>query len=113
MKATVYVTDQTGKRLEKTIEKTMQFLNTDVIEEQGHPGDVEAYLVNIHGDVEFQTFGGMGGSFNDTSASVWDTMPEDKKEEFTKAYFDKTDGIGYTFGRLTIGSCDFSKEDYT
>ena len=113
MKATVYVTDQTGKRLEKTIEETMKYVNTDVIEEQGHPGDVEAYLVNIHSDVEFQTFGGMGGSFNDTSASVWDTMPEDKKEEFTKSYFDKKDGIGYTFGRLTIASCDFSKEDYT
>ena len=61
-----YVTDQDGKRLEKTLEAEMQYKNTDAIEEQGHPGDVEPFLVNLHPDVEFQSVGGIGGAFTDT-----------------------------------------------
>ncbi|MBQ2941189.1 MAG: glucosylceramidase [Clostridia bacterium] len=113
MKVVFYVTDQNGKRLTKTVEDNMQYKNTDIIEEQGHPGDVESRLINIHSDVELQTYGGMGGAFSDTAATVWSIMPEDKKAELEKAYFDKKDGIGYTLGRLSIGSCDFSTEDYT
>lgn len=113
MKIILYVTDQNGKRIEKTFEESMEYVNTDVIEEQGHPGDIESHILNIHSDIEFQTFGGIGGAFSDTSATVWSEMPDDKKKEFEKAYFDKKDGIGYTFGRLSIASCDFSTEDYT
>ncbi|MDO5478377.1 MAG: hypothetical protein Q4G23_04350, partial [Clostridia bacterium] len=85
MKATFYVTDQSGKRLTKTVEDNMQYKNTDIIEEQGHPGDVESRLINIHSDVELQTYGGMGGAFSDTAAAVWSAMPEDKKSELEKA----------------------------
>ena len=113
MKIALYVTDQSGKRIEKTLEEKMEYVNTDIIEEQGHPGDIESHILNIHSDIEFQTFGGIGGAFSDTSATVWSEMPDDKKEEFEKAYFDNKDGIGYTFGRVSIASCDFSTEDYT
>ena len=108
-----YVTDQNGKKLELVATEEMQYKNTDAIEEQNHPGDVEAHLVNLHPDVEFQSVGGIGGAFTDTSATVWDNMPADKQEEFVKAYFDGESGIGYNLGRLSIASCDFSTEDYT
>lgn len=113
MKIKIWETNQNGKRLDVIKESDMLYVNTDVIEEQGHPGDVEANIVNIHKDVEYQIFGGIGGAITDTSASVWNNMPKDKKEEFIKAYYDRQDGIGYTLGRVSIASCDFSTEDYT
>ena len=90
----------------------MKIKNTDVVEAQGHPDDLESNIVNIHSDVKYQTVGGIGGAFTDTSAAVWNTMPNERKEEFLKAYFSAEDGIGYNFGRLSIASCDFSREDY-
>lgn len=113
MKIKLWVTDQHTHRLSYVSEHEMAYRNTDVNEIQGNPGDVEKGLISIHDDVEYQTFGGIGGAITDTSATVWDSMPADKKEELIRAYFDRENGIGYTFGRLSIGSCDFSTEDYT
>ena len=113
MKCSLYVTNTEGMRIAPLGDSRMQYINTDVIEGQDKRADVEQNLVNIHKDVEYQTFGGIGGAFSDTSATVWSAMPEDKKEEFIRAYFDKNEGIGYTVGRLSIGSCDFSTGDYT
>ena len=113
MKIKIYATAQNKYRLTPLFEDNMEYINTDVIEKQGHPNDIEACLINLHDDIEFQTFGGIGGAITDTSATVWSNMPQNKKNEFTKAYFDKTDGIGYNLTRLSIGSCDFSCEDYT
>ena len=113
MQIELYVTNQSGKRLEKVKTDLMKIKNTDVVEAQGHPDDLESNIVNIHSDVKYQTVGGIGGAFTDTSAAVWNTMPNERKEEFLKAYFSAEDGIGYNFGRLSIASCDFSREDYS
>lgn len=113
MKAKIWKTDQTGNRLTNVGTFEMEYKNVDTIEAQNHPGDVEANLVNLHTDVEYQTFGGMGGAFTDSAATAWSRLPEDKKTQLIKAYFSREEGIGYTFGRLSIASCDFSKEDYT
>ncbi len=113
MKIKLYETNGYGAHISKFAQTEMSYKNIDIVEEQGHPGDVEAFLINIHDDIEFQEFGGIGGAFSDSSASLYAQMPEDKKEEVIRAYFDREKGIGYTFGRLTIGSCDFSKDYYT
>ncbi len=112
MKIRIWKTDN-EKRLCEISNSEMEYINTDIIEEQGHPGDIEGFLVNIHDDVEYQTFGGIGGAFTDTSASVWYDMPSVKKKELIESYFDREKGIGYTVGRFSIASCDFSTEDYT
>ena len=113
MKIKLFETNSHGAHISKFAQTEMTYKNVDIIEEQGHPGDVEAFLINIHDDVEFQTFGGIGGAFSDASASLYSKMLDDKKEEFIRAYFDRKSGIGYTFGRLTINSCDFSRDYYT
>ncbi len=113
MKASIYKTDLFGNRLSFIGTYNMEYKNVDIIREQNHPGDVEAELINIHPDVEYQTFGGIGGAFTDSAACAWSAMPKDKRDELIRAYFDKESGIGYTFGRLSIASCDFSSEDYT
>lgn len=113
MKATIYKTDGQGNRLTCVGSFAMESGVPDIIEAQNHPGDVEAAVVTLHPDVEYQTFGGIGGAFTDSAATAWLAMPKEKQDELIRAYFDKDEGIHYTFGRLSIASCDFSTEDYT
>jgi glucosylceramidase len=60
----------------------------------------------------FQTLIGIGGALTDASAETYAKLPKDKQQEFLKAYYDAKDGIGYTFGRTNIASCDFSSDSY-
>lgn len=110
---TVWMTDQEGHRLTPQAPVAMRYANTDVMEHPDHTGDVEGCLVNLHDGIAYQTVGGIGGSFTDASADVWAHMPPERQQELIRAYFDRERGIGYSFGRLSIGSCDFSTEDYT
>ncbi|MCX8210533.1 MAG: glycoside hydrolase family 30 protein [Lewinella sp.] len=61
----------------------------------------------------FQTFLGIGGAISDASAEVFAKLPEEKQEEFLKAYYDPAEGIGYSLTRTSIHSCDFSSESFT
>ncbi|MEA1887163.1 MAG: glycoside hydrolase family 30 protein [Bacteroidota bacterium] len=61
----------------------------------------------------FQTILGIGGAITDAAAEVFAALPEDKQEELVSAYYDSTEGIGYTLCRTPIHSCDFSSESYT
>lgn len=61
----------------------------------------------------FQSFIGIGAAFTDAAAETFAKLPADKQQEFLTAYFDKQKGIGYTLGRTTIHSCDFSSGSYT
>ncbi|MEO6590411.1 MAG: glycoside hydrolase family 30 beta sandwich domain-containing protein [Pyrinomonadaceae bacterium] len=61
----------------------------------------------------FQTFLGIGGALTDSSAETFAKLSKEKQEEFLTAYYDKEKGIGYTFGRTNIHSCDFSSGSYT
>jgi glucosylceramidase len=61
----------------------------------------------------FQEFIGIGGAFTDASAETFYKLPPDKQKEILTAYFDPAAGIGYSFGRTHINSCDFSSSSYT
>ncbi|MCU7693758.1 glycoside hydrolase family 30 beta sandwich domain-containing protein [Haoranjiania flava] len=61
----------------------------------------------------FQTFIGIGGAFTDASAETYYKLPESQRQSLLKAYFDTTEGIGYTLGRTNMNSCDFSSYSYT
>ncbi|MFA6981159.1 MAG: glycoside hydrolase family 30 protein [Ignavibacteriaceae bacterium] len=62
---------------------------------------------------KFQTFIGIGGAITDASAETYTKLPDEKKQEFLTAYYDKNKGIGYTLARTNIHSCDFSSGSYT
>ena len=62
---------------------------------------------------KFQTFIGIGGAITDASAETFAKLPDEKKQEFLSAYYDKNKGIGYTLARTNIHSCDFSSGSYT
>ena len=61
----------------------------------------------------FQTVLGIGGALTDASAETFYKLPEARRQEILRAYFDPQSGIGYTLGRTHIHSCDFSSESYT
>src|ERR1700738_5591316 len=61
----------------------------------------------------FQTILGIGGALTDASAETFAKLPPAKQREILDAYFDANKGIGYTIGRTTIHSCDFSSASYT
>lgn len=69
--------------------------------------------VFVNPNKSFQTFLGIGGAFTDATAETFAKLSKEKQKEFLQKYFDKDKGIGYTLGRLTIHSSDFSSGSYT
>lgn len=63
--------------------------------------------------IKFQSVTGIGGTITDATAETFAKMPKASQEEFLTAYYNKEEGIGYTLGRTTIHSSDFSSESYT
>lgn len=102
---TVYVTAKdTGQRLARTGE----------IAFKGSPQRTEKQeCIFVDPAKEFQTVLGVGGALTDASAETFYKLPEDKQREILTAYFDPQKGIGYSLGRTSINSCDFSSESYT
>ncbi len=75
--------------------------------------DLVQRIINIHPSAELDTFGGFGAAFTETAASNWKAMTAEQQEEVMRAFFSVEDGLGYTVGRVSIGSCDFSLDDYS
>lgn len=54
---------------------------------------------------------GFGGAFTPAAGHVYKSMTDELKREVLELYFGK-EGLRYTLGRVTIGSCDFSPYMY-
>jgi glucosylceramidase len=55
---------------------------------------------------------GIGGALTDASAETFYKLPEAAQKEILRAYWDPVEGIGYSLGRTSIHSCDFSSDTY-
>ena len=60
----------------------------------------------------FQTLEGFGGAFTESAAVTFAKLSPVRQKEILRAYFDPKNGIGYTFCRTHINSCDFSTGNY-
>lgn len=104
-KVTVYTTaEKTGHRISAT--------DAPVFKRHGQPLETQV-CVFVDPARTYQTFLGIGGALTDASAEVFAKLPADRQREFLEAYFDADRGIGYTFARTNIHSCDFSSGSYT
>jgi len=104
-KVLVYVTaDKTDYRI--TLTDTLHFTH------MGQPFETQV-CVFVDPSKKFQTLVGIGGALTDASAETFYKIPKEAQQELLKAYFDTANGIGYTFGRTNINSCDFSSDTYT
>ena len=61
----------------------------------------------------FQTMIGIGGALTDAAAETFAKLPAARQQELLDAYYSTDRGIGYTFARTNINSCDFSSDSYT
>ncbi|OON70103.1 glycoside hydrolase family 30 protein [Hymenobacter sp. CRA2] len=61
----------------------------------------------------YQTLLGIGGALTDASAETYAKLPKDQQQEFMRAYYSPTEGIGYSLARTNIASCDFSSAPYS
>ena len=78
----------------------------------GQPLEKDFYVL-LDPDHSFQTLLGIGGALTDASAEVFAKLPKARQAEFMRAYFSPAEGIGYSLGRTSIHSCDFSSAPYT
>ena len=104
-KVAVYATaDNTDHRLSAT--------DTLAFKPMGQPLETQV-CVFVDPTKTFQTILGVGAALTDASAETFAKLPDAKQRELLKAYFDTSDGIGYTLARTNIHSCDFSSGSYT
>jgi len=81
-------------------------------EPMGQPKETQ-FCVFVEPAIEFQTFMGIGAALTDSAAETFAKIPKAKQDEFLTRHFDRDAGIGYSFARTNIHSCDFSSASYT
>lgn len=76
--------------------------------EKGEP----CAVVTLNPGCRFQRILGFGGAFTEASAYVFSLLSPSAQQEFLSAYFDQEKGLGYTLGRVSVHSNDFSLCSY-
>lgn len=92
--------------------ETSKNTNDRLTEKEFKKIDSGEIKIKINPEKKYQTMLGIGGAFTEAASTTIDKLSKDKQEEILKAYFDKKEGIGYSFCRTHINSCDFSLENY-
>jgi glucosylceramidase len=103
--ALMYVTAR-DSNLRLTLTDTLKVSDVAQTEEN-------ASTIFVDPSKQFQSLIGIGGAFTDAAAETFYKLPGSVQKEILTAYFDSTNGIGYTLGRTHINSCDFSSHMYT
>ena len=73
---------------------------------------IENNVINIYPNITYQNFFGFGGALTESAGFAYSKLSQNKKDDFLNDYF-STSGLNYSFGRLPIGSSDFSLESYS
>ena len=98
---TVYLTSKESKARIKKIPES----------ELLHDSNAESRSIKVDKNLTRQSILGFGGAFTEASASIYDQLETDKKNEIIQAYFGDS-GNQYNMGRTHINSCDFSLGNY-
>lgn len=89
-----------------------RFAEKETLYFQPDVNEVEMHVINVYDDVEYQEILGFGGAFTEAAASTFYKMSPERRSEILNAYFNPKTGLGYTFCRTHINSCDFSLGNY-
>ena len=98
--ATVFVTDVSGKRMEKG---TIPL---------GKPSDAVFYKVSLNGE-SFQSVDGFGFAITHASCYNLMLMPREDRTALLEEIFSQEKGIGSSLARICIGGSDFSMDEFT
>uniref|UniRef100_M4BEH7 Uncharacterized protein n=1 Tax=Hyaloperonospora arabidopsidis (strain Emoy2) TaxID=559515 RepID=M4BEH7_HYAAE len=72
-----------------------------------------ASVITVDVATQFQEIMGFGGAFTEAAALQFQRLSPEKQEELLTLYFDPDKGSAYTFGRVPMGSSDFSRASYS
>ena len=98
---TIYLTSKESKARIKKIPES----------ELLHDSNAESRSIKVDKNLTRQSILGFGGAFTEASASIYNQLETDKKNEIIQAYFGDS-GNQYNMGRTHINSCDFSLGNY-
>lgn len=103
--ATIYTTAKnTALRITKT--------GTQGFSTANQPVETQVCIF-VDTNKQFQTVLGIGSALTDASAETFYKLPENLQNELLTSFYDKEKGIGFSFARTNMNSCDFSSESYT
>lgn len=99
--------------LYKTIRDSYKRLNKENVEHLDIKTNEVTSTVDIDLSKKYQKVLGFGGAITESSAYALSKLTKQQKDKVLKSYYDDKEGIGYTFARTHIHSCDFSLGNYT
>ena len=70
-------------------------------------------IIEVDLENEKQTIDGFGASFTDAATYLFESLPEETRNDVMLKLFDDEKGIGLDMIRNPLGACDFSLEYYT
>ncbi|GMH88248.1 hypothetical protein TrST_g10311 [Triparma strigata] len=107
-----------GSDIKKISDKTLTLVSTGKDAEHpfqssevpwSSPGQEPKFpTLTVDRTVFYQEIEGFGGAMTESSAQILDQMSPDVYEQVMNSYFDPEDGLGYTFLRVPMGSCDYT-----
>ncbi|MBP3255586.1 MAG: glucosylceramidase [Clostridia bacterium] len=98
------------KKIETNIKRNLYFDITNDIELSQTKENNNK--IKINEDIKYQEFLGFGGAFTESAGYAISTVNNEIYNNIVDDYFSK-EGLNYSFGRLPIGSCDFSLDSYS
>ena len=100
------------KKIETNIKRNLYFDITNDIELSEISSTNFEKKISIDENIKYQELLGFGGAFTESSGYALNLVSDDIKNNIVDDYFSK-DGLNYCFGRLPIGSCDFSLDSFS
>ena len=91
--------------------KILQTTLNNYFKEINYKSSNDTAQLIIDENTKYQKIIGFGGAFTDAACSIYNMLNDNQKKEVLEAYFSQN-GLNYNLGRLTIGSCDFSRTNY-
>lgn len=74
--------------------------------------ETENQVIRINPEITFQEILGFGGAFTESSCYVLSNIDKKLANQILDEYFLESN-LNYQFGRISIGSCDFSLDSYS
>lgn len=96
----------------ETNQNAYKFFHTSTMSFTKKLSHEEFKLIIIYPDIQYQEILGFGGAFTEAGAHTLQNLDSNIQEQILNDYFG-SNGIGYTFCRTHINSCDFSLSNYS
>lgn len=99
------------EKIETNLKRNLK-LHSSVVKFIPDAKKIESQVIQVNPQFTFQEILGFGGALTESSCYLLNTIDKKLSNQILDEYFLK-DNLNYQFGRLSIGSCDFSLKSYS